>query len=171
MWIEETKKKQHHVQRGEEVHRGKGRAAGHRSTALLTQLESCELVVNGVLIQRRWDFQSKHITKLCALMWADYTHWRLTVSVRNITNSALLWGHSISVHSTRLNCLEAQNCFLIYRCCFSSTLLSLTWMPKADCCGGWAMGLSTLTINPYVSVSTATHTEEFRTSLECKLPF
>lgn len=30
-----------------------GGGAGRRSTALLTQLQSCELVVNGVLIQRR----------------------------------------------------------------------------------------------------------------------
>ncbi len=44
----------HNARAGEEVKkRRRRRAAGRRGIVLLTQLESCELVVNGVLIQRR----------------------------------------------------------------------------------------------------------------------
>lgn len=102
-----------------------GRAAGRRSTALLTQLESCELVVNGVLIQR-WDFQSKHITKLCALLWVQYSHWRLAVRVQDITNATPLLG---TIHV--LSCLEAQIYFLICSCSFEWTLLLLLeWIER-----------------------------------------
>lgn len=45
--------RKHNARAGEEENRRRERAAGRRGTALLTQLESCELVVNGVLIQRR----------------------------------------------------------------------------------------------------------------------
>lgn len=102
-----------------------GRAAGQRSTALLTQLESCELVVNGVLIQR-WDFQSKHITKLCALLWVQYSHWRVTVRVQDITNATPLLA---TIHV--LSCLEAQIYFLICSCSFEWTLLLLLeWIER-----------------------------------------
>lgn len=46
-------RKGNNAQAAEGENRRKGRVAGRRSAALLTQLKSCELVVNGVLIQRR----------------------------------------------------------------------------------------------------------------------
>lgn len=91
---EEETQKQQHFQAGEKECREMGEQKDRGA--------QCELVVNGVLIQRRWDFQSKHITKLCALMWADYTHWRLTVNVENITNATLIWGYSTSANTFQL---------------------------------------------------------------------
>lgn len=100
------------MDKAEEVQRGEMEKANTwkrqgRTAAVPAQPEPCELLVNGVLIWRRWDFQSKHITKLDALLWAQVHCLHTPACFQHITNATpshslipLRWIHLLIIRSS-----------------------------------------------------------------------
>lgn len=100
------------MDKAEEVQRGEMEKANTwkrqgRTAAVPAQPEPRELLVNGVLIWRRWDFQSKHITKVDALLWAQVHCLHTPACFQHITNATpprslipLRWIHLLIIRSS-----------------------------------------------------------------------